>query len=244
MEGQQAGQSGACCSVGTARCRSSSCCMPAALPAACAHRFSLSLQMPWAKIERERHNRDLTAAEAEKRQRQAVERDERRRRRITQVGGRGRASRRGEEAERLAGGTRGGACCVASVATATSPVCSPLAPCRCRQALITTTKAWRQRCRAGPRRQSSQTDKPLWPGLIWRCLLCRVPSLLPLPCCNTRAPLTQPPWLSIVAMLVYPLGCPAAGPLSLLRLPLLSAAPCSLLPPTLCCCAHRHDPRL
>ncbi|PSC72382.1 putative inositol transporter 2 [Micractinium conductrix] len=43
-------------------------------------------KMPWAKIERERHNRDLTAAEAEKRQRQAVERDERRRRRITQAG--------------------------------------------------------------------------------------------------------------------------------------------------------------
>lgn len=43
-------------------------------------------QTPWAKIERERQNRDRTPAEAEKRQRQAVERDLRRQRRIAQAG--------------------------------------------------------------------------------------------------------------------------------------------------------------
>ncbi|KAI7838449.1 hypothetical protein COHA_007712 [Chlorella ohadii] len=43
-------------------------------------------QVPWQKIERERQNRDRTAAEAEKRARQAVERDERRQRRIAQAG--------------------------------------------------------------------------------------------------------------------------------------------------------------
>lgn len=41
---------------------------------------------PWSKIERERHNRDRTPAEAEKRQQQAVERDSRRQRRIAQAG--------------------------------------------------------------------------------------------------------------------------------------------------------------
>jgi hypothetical protein len=43
------------------------------------------VQMPWVKIERERHNRDRTPAEVEKRARQAVERDQRRQQRIAAV---------------------------------------------------------------------------------------------------------------------------------------------------------------
>ena len=39
------------------------------------------LQMPWVKMERERHNRDLSQEETEKRTRQAVERDARRQQR-------------------------------------------------------------------------------------------------------------------------------------------------------------------
>ncbi|KAI3425035.1 hypothetical protein D9Q98_008413 [Chlorella vulgaris] len=43
-------------------------------------------KMPWVKIERERHNRDRTPAEVEKRARQAVERDQRRQQRIAAAG--------------------------------------------------------------------------------------------------------------------------------------------------------------
>ena len=45
------------------------------------------LQMPWVKMERERHNRDLSQEETEKRTRQAVERDARRQQRIAQARG-------------------------------------------------------------------------------------------------------------------------------------------------------------
>lgn len=43
-------------------------------------------KMPWAKMERERHNRDLTQEEMEKRTQQAVERDARRQQRIAKAG--------------------------------------------------------------------------------------------------------------------------------------------------------------
>ena len=51
----------------------------------CCSKFSAALQMPWAKMERERHNRDLTQEETEKRTQQAVERDARRQQRIAKA---------------------------------------------------------------------------------------------------------------------------------------------------------------
>lgn len=73
--------------------------------------------MPWKKIERERHNRDRTAAESDKQIRQAVERDERRQRRIAQVGG--------------LQGERVGSLCSASAQQPLLSPCSahPLLPC-------------------------------------------------------------------------------------------------------------------